>query len=236
MDSKLLATTLSKALKEMGHEIPLGHVYEALSKASGHKSWNHAKASPTGLNPVLSVVSAEPVSVGGQWHVEWDNGADEEEERESGSFFGSASNLEEACVIISKEIGFKVTPKLFEDNEEDGGMRAELITGLKNFQMYFDEGEMAEDYYEVKVNASVTNPNGDEIELKKYYHIYAPNEVEAKHIVYQYLAYRNGDVDEVPEIAKGIAAVESEDDFKHKNWEVIYLSGAKIVTTDVYKK
>jgi hypothetical protein len=43
MDSSTLVKNMHKALKEMGHEMPLGHVYEALAKANGHKSWNVAK-------------------------------------------------------------------------------------------------------------------------------------------------------------------------------------------------
>lgn len=44
MDSSTLIKNMHKALKEMGHELPLGHMYEALAKANGHKSWNVAKS------------------------------------------------------------------------------------------------------------------------------------------------------------------------------------------------
>lgn len=42
MDSKLLATRTRTLLKEMGHDVSLGHIYELYSKLSGYKSWNVA--------------------------------------------------------------------------------------------------------------------------------------------------------------------------------------------------
>lgn len=50
MDSSTLIKNLHKALKEMGHEMPLGHMYEALAKANGHKSWNVVKAKKINFN------------------------------------------------------------------------------------------------------------------------------------------------------------------------------------------
>jgi hypothetical protein len=61
MDSKQLATAAHKILKEMGHDVSLGHVYELFSKLSGHKSWNVAKTRD-GFSPVIS--SLQPSSVG----------------------------------------------------------------------------------------------------------------------------------------------------------------------------
>lgn len=52
MDSKSLATSAHKILKELGHEMPLGHVYELFSKLSGYASWNVAKTRD-GFGPVL---------------------------------------------------------------------------------------------------------------------------------------------------------------------------------------
>jgi hypothetical protein len=63
MDSKVLATTAHKLLKEMGHELPLGHVYELFSKLSGHKSWNVAKTKD-GFEPVLRLISPKSVGEG----------------------------------------------------------------------------------------------------------------------------------------------------------------------------
>ena len=50
MDSSTPIKNMHKALKEMGHELPLGHMYEALAKANGHKSWNVAKSKNVALN------------------------------------------------------------------------------------------------------------------------------------------------------------------------------------------
>ena len=63
MDSKVLAITTHKLLKEMGHDLPLGHVYELFSKLSGHKSWNVAK-SKDGFEPVLRVLSPQSIGEG----------------------------------------------------------------------------------------------------------------------------------------------------------------------------
>ena len=69
MDSKLLATTAHKLLKEMGHEMPLGHVYELFSKLSGHKSWNVAKTKD-GFQPVINSVMAYSIpQSGGTYEV-----------------------------------------------------------------------------------------------------------------------------------------------------------------------
>lgn len=53
MDSKTLATNAHVILKEMGHEIPLGHVYELFSKLSGYQSWNVAKTK-NGFVPIMT--------------------------------------------------------------------------------------------------------------------------------------------------------------------------------------
>jgi hypothetical protein len=41
-ESKVLAKKVQSALKELGHEISLGHAYELISKIAGYKSWNVA--------------------------------------------------------------------------------------------------------------------------------------------------------------------------------------------------
>ena len=56
MDSKVLAANAHKILKEMGHKLPLGHVYELFSKLSGHKSWNVAKTKDNAFAPVIQTI------------------------------------------------------------------------------------------------------------------------------------------------------------------------------------
>ncbi len=58
MDSSTLAKNLHKALKEMGHEMSLGHVYEAIAKTAGHKSWNVAKTDEQSVAETLRVLTA----------------------------------------------------------------------------------------------------------------------------------------------------------------------------------
>ena len=54
MDNKKLAQSAQSILKEQGHDIPLGHVYELFSKLAGAKSWNVAKAQGLMLAEVMA--------------------------------------------------------------------------------------------------------------------------------------------------------------------------------------
>lgn len=56
---------LHKALKELGHEMPLGHVYEAVAKAAGHKSWNVAKTKDLSTANIFRVSAPEPMKING---------------------------------------------------------------------------------------------------------------------------------------------------------------------------
>jgi len=54
-DNKNLARKVQVSLKDLGHEIPLGHCYELLAKLSGFASYNVAKAKNASLaDPILS--------------------------------------------------------------------------------------------------------------------------------------------------------------------------------------
>jgi hypothetical protein len=53
VDNKKLAQTAQKILKEQGHDLPLGHVYELFSKLSGVNSYNVAKAKNVQFAQVL---------------------------------------------------------------------------------------------------------------------------------------------------------------------------------------
>lgn len=53
MDNKKLAQSAQTILKEQGHDISLGHVYELFSKLAGANSWNVAKAQNLMLAKVL---------------------------------------------------------------------------------------------------------------------------------------------------------------------------------------
>ena len=53
-----LAKNVKKSLKELGHEIPLGHAYELISKMSGYPNWDTASSAETKLNPLGDSVSS----------------------------------------------------------------------------------------------------------------------------------------------------------------------------------
>jgi len=44
MSNKEIIQKTKEILKELGHEVPIGHLYELFSKLSGHKNWNVANA------------------------------------------------------------------------------------------------------------------------------------------------------------------------------------------------
>lgn len=108
MDSKLLAANAHKLLKEMGHDLPLGHVYELFSKLSGHKSWNVAKTKD-GFEPVLKIVLKEAVQLSKESNYEVkitiDTGHDGVELKKY--YKVQAESQEEAEKIISDYIRFR---------------------------------------------------------------------------------------------------------------------------------
>lgn len=87
--------------------------------------------------------------------------------------------------------------------------------------------------FEVKVNASVFS-KGQEIEAKKYYRVTATDELGARAIVQEYLDYQSGltEYDDLSERARDLTQAEDENDFKYKNWEIIYLE-AEFSITDI---
>ncbi len=52
MDSKKFVQQAHKRLKELGHTVPLGHMYEAFAQGNGKNSWNVESASPSRTNPL----------------------------------------------------------------------------------------------------------------------------------------------------------------------------------------
>lgn len=64
MDPKSLVSSMHKALKEKGHKVPIGHIYEALAKATGHDSWNVASQRDLKLSQLQpEVVAVRPTDV-----------------------------------------------------------------------------------------------------------------------------------------------------------------------------
>ena len=59
MSNKNFSKSIQNTLKELGHTVPLGHVYEALSKASGYKSYNVAAAKKADFNSIARPKDAE---------------------------------------------------------------------------------------------------------------------------------------------------------------------------------
>lgn len=111
MDSKTLATTTHKILKEMGHEMPLGHVYELFSKLSGHKSWNVAKTKD-GFEPVLRDLSPQAIGEGNyEVKITIDEGSLELKKY----YRVQANSVEEAEEIVSNYIKYRSGE--FEDDE-----------------------------------------------------------------------------------------------------------------------
>lgn len=60
--NKEIVNKAKEALKELGHEVSTGHVYELLSKLAGYKSWNVAKAQSVAFAERI-FPGAEPVVV-----------------------------------------------------------------------------------------------------------------------------------------------------------------------------
>jgi hypothetical protein len=103
MDSKQLATTAHKILKEMGHEMPLGHVYELFSKLSGHKSWNVAKTKD-GFDVVFKLMAYGAIGAG-NYEVKV---VIEEGNLELKKYYKVKANSdEEANQIISRYIAYR---------------------------------------------------------------------------------------------------------------------------------
>jgi hypothetical protein len=103
MDSKQLATTAHKILKEMGHEMPLGHVYELFSKLSGHKSWNVAKTKD-GFDVVFKLMAYGAI---GEGNYEVKVVIDEGNLELKKYYKVKANSDEEANQIVSRYIAYR---------------------------------------------------------------------------------------------------------------------------------
>lgn len=133
------------------------------------------------------------------------------------SMLSTSSMFKALCTRINQKTGHDLFKQL-----DDGGYISSEYDGAS--------------YYDVKVNASVVDNNGNELELIKFYRVYAVSEHVAQEAVKQYVDYRRGNVDELSDAAKPIADIETEAEFEKENWQVIYFSGPKVQVTDVYKR
>ena len=70
------------------------------------------------------------------WNIDWDNGADEDEDFESGSYSGLADSLKEACEQISKRIKTKFTPIMLE--KVDGALFGDIFTSDMNYNIHIE--------------------------------------------------------------------------------------------------
>lgn len=259
MDSKTLATSLHKLLKDQGHEMPLGHVYEALSKLSGHKSWNVAKEK--GFGPVIKAIKStgyrsETTEKNTQTSIRMAEAALDELEIVANEGLNPVySSMDEYLMDWYMDLPWDADGLMDSIMHLMTNKRAAKVSKMINDKFGFDilkswhdmgyiiegtegiEGSSVtyRHNYEVKVNASVI-AGGSEIELKKYYNVVAKDEDQARATVQNYLDFRNGDTEELSSGAKFIATMEDEDSFQHKNWEVIYLSDVDCKITDVLKK
>lgn len=150
MDSKTLATTAHKILKEMGHEMPLGHVYELFSKLSGHKSWNVAKTKD-GFEPMIS--SLKNGSVGeGDYEVKIVN---EDDGIEIKKYYRvQASSEKEAEDIVSAYIKYRC-----EDDDKylsfHEGVR--ILAEKEDYNSFvYENWEIIDNRYEPKVQKGST--------------------------------------------------------------------------------
>ena len=60
--NKAVVTAAKKILKELGHDIPTGHLYELFAKLNGANSWNVAKAKGLTFAQVESAEQAKDVA------------------------------------------------------------------------------------------------------------------------------------------------------------------------------
>jgi hypothetical protein len=260
MDSSTVIKNLHKALKEMGHELPLGHMYEAAAKASGHKSYNNAKANAIGIDPVVQALSTSPQII------------DASEKHTSEK---RAINMAQDALVALEAYADRGLPAIYKSNkvmladwfadlpwdqvgqttavnhllQDDRAARifkkvkdklgldmvAELKDALRN-----PEFEELLPVFEVKVvskaNEKVGMMGNHEIEIKKYYKVSARNEIEAKLIVDDYVKNRIEEEDDYKyDQSRKLAEIETAGDFWGNNWEVIWHSGTP-QAKDVYGK
>lgn len=247
MDSSTLAKSLHLALKNLGHEMPLGHVFEALAHVAGYKSWNVAKKLDN-LPQVVEVIQKS------ESHYHYDrlykmrandvlnrleevarNGLPRKYDTISDSitrvdFSHFLDNIYKSCLPCD-DSGRHIVVKLVLESEKFDFISNILMNRYsvdvkKEFNI-----QCSGAFFEVKVNARIIR-DFQEIELKKYYRVVAQNAEEARDIVQGYLEFRNGNMslNEICDEARSIASIESEEDFKFKNWEVIYLTTSPEIT------
>lgn len=61
--NKEIAKKTQEILKELGHDVSLGHAYELLSRIAGFKSWNVAAKSPEFITKIQEVFTEEPEQI-----------------------------------------------------------------------------------------------------------------------------------------------------------------------------
>jgi len=146
VSNKDLVKKSQSILKELGHELPLGHVYELFSKLSGHNNFNVASAKGAVFAELIETGRAEAVDI-----------------RDPNS------NLPVFTVKLKME----------------------------------SEG----------------------VELNKFYKVSASTEGEARKIMEEYIAFREGEFDilhcQYQQTAR-LADIESDSGFSDKNWELAY--------------
>lgn len=236
MDSSTLAKSLHLALKNLGHEMPLGHVFEALAHVAGYKSWNVAKKLDN-LPLVVEVIQKSESHYDRLYKMRANDVLNRLEEvarnglpRKYDNFSHFLENIYTSWLPCD-DSGRHIVVKLVLESEKFDFISNILMNRYsvdvkKEFSI-----QCSGAFFEVKVNARIIR-DFQEIELKKYYRVVAQNADEARDIVQGYLEFRNGNMslNEICDEARSIASIESEEDFKFKNWEVIYLTTSPEIT------
>lgn len=159
MDSKKLATSAHQILKEMGHNVSLGHVYELFSKLSGHKSWNVAKTKG-GFQPVINTVMTTTLSVGsGNFEVkvtaEVESGMNNLELKKY--YRVRAQSAEEAEKIVNAYIDYR-------ENETESSM---LVPGVGELlYMESEEDYRTKNWELIYFNADIKVQQGSTSKIK----------------------------------------------------------------------
>jgi hypothetical protein len=259
MDSSTTVKNLHKALKEMGHEMPLGHLYEAAAKASGHKSYNVAKASSVGIDPVVQAL-ATPMTM---------------DVSEKSTPIKRSINMAQDALVALEAYADRGLPAIYKNNEDmladwfadlpwdqvgqtdavvhllQDERAARIFTKVKSklgidMIAHLKEALQNPEFkqflpvYDVKVVSKVNEPVGlvdnREIEIKKYYRVSASNEIEAKLIVDDYVKNRIEETDDYKyDQSRRLAEIETTGEFWGKNWEIIWHT-AQPKVNDVYGK
>lgn len=145
MDSSTLAKSLQKHLKDTGHEMSLGHVYELLSKLSGHPSWNVAKTKGE-FKPLLSNLRPQEVGSGNfRVTVTTEVGSSSDNIELRKDYLVSASSEVEAEKAVSSYLSYRA---------DDEKVELLKIPGVQELMNSEDEDQFKKSNWEVIWNDS----------------------------------------------------------------------------------